>query len=151
MGYIENLRSIVGHRLILLTGVGVLVINDRQQILLQNNAEGCWGIPGGFMELGETAEDAGKREVFEETGIQVDQLKLVTVVSGDETYKKLANGDEYYSVTIVYSTTHIIGGKLEADGIETFEVAFFELKELPENISKLSKTIINEYKTTRQE
>lgn len=151
MGYIEDLRSVVGHRLILLTGVGVLVINNRQQILLQHNAKGYWGIPGGFMELGETAEDAGKREVFEETGIQVDKLKLVTVISGDDTYKKLANGDEYYSVTIVYSTTHIIGGTLEADGIETFEVAFFEINELPEKISRLSKTLISEYKKTRQE
>lgn len=145
MGYIEDLRALVGHRLILLTGVGVVVLNDKQEILLQKNMDGEWGIPGGFMELFETAEETGRREVFEETGIRIGMLNLVTVISGPQMYKKLVNEDEYVGITIVYSCTDIIGGNLEADGIETMEVSFFDATQLPSKMTVLSRKIIHEY------
>ncbi|MCZ2257882.1 NUDIX hydrolase [Sporosarcina sp. G11-34] len=135
MGYIEDLRKVVGKRPLVLTGVGVIVINRDQKVLLQKNFDGFWGIPGGFMELGESAEEAGRREVFEETGILIGKLELVTVVSGKDDFRKLANGDKYYSVTIVYATKDIVGGKLAADGVETTEVQFFEMNALPKKIS----------------
>lgn len=37
--------------------------------------KGCWAFPGGFMNMDETAEDAAKRELKEETGLSVDSLK----------------------------------------------------------------------------
>lgn len=86
-----------------------------------------------IIDLGESAEEVGRKEVFKETGIQVGNLELVTVVSGEQIYTKLENPDEYYAVTIVYSTTDIAGGKLKADGIETTEVKFFAVTNLPEN------------------
>lgn len=147
MGYIEDLREIVGHRLLLLTGVGVLVINDKKEILLQKNIDKYWGIPGGFMELMETAEETGRREVLEETGIRIGELILQTVISGEDMYRKLANQDEYYGVTIVYSTEEIIGGELQADGSETIEVDYFNLNSLPKNLTKLSKKVIAFYKS----
>ena len=139
MGYIEDLRGLVGHRPLLLTGVGVAVINHEGEILLQKGFDGVWGIPGGFMELGESTEEAGRREVFEETGIKIGNLELVTVISGDKHFRKLSNGDEYYSVTIIYVTREIVGGKLEADGVETMEVKFFGMTELPDCLNPLIK------------
>ena len=145
MGYIEELRGLVGHRPLLLTGVGVGVFNHVGEILLQKNFEEKWGIPGGFMELGESTEETGRREVFEETGIQVGQLELVTTISGEHTFTKLKNNDEYYSVTIIYVSTDIIGGTLKADGFETTEVGFFGINELPENLNPLIKRMIKQY------
>lgn len=43
-----------------------------------------WGVPGGFVELGESTEEAGRREVLEETGIEIGILQLVSVFSGKE-------------------------------------------------------------------
>jgi 8-oxo-dGTP diphosphatase len=42
---------------------------------------GSYALPGGFVEIGETVENACRREVQEETGIEVDQLRLVGVYS----------------------------------------------------------------------
>lgn len=150
MGYIEELREVVGNQPLLLTGVGVGVFNEKGEILLQRKFDGRWGIPGGFMELGESAEETARREVLEETGIQIGKMELVTVVSGAQTHTVLNNGHEYYSVTIVYATDDIRGGELKADGVETSEVGFFNLQQLPENLSPLIRSMIHQYATMRK-
>lgn len=53
------------------------------------------------MELGERLEKTARREVKEETGLTVGELTLEGVFSGAESYLKVANGDELYSVTTV--------------------------------------------------
>lgn len=60
MGYIEELREIVGSRPLNLAGVAVAVLNDQGQILLQQRRNGMWGVPGGFVELGESTEEDEK-------------------------------------------------------------------------------------------
>lgn len=145
MGYIEDLRGVVGGRPLLLTGVGVGIFNEKGEILLQKKLDGRWGIPGGFMELGESAEEAGRREVLEETGIEIGSMQLVTVVSGAHTHTVLKNGHEYYSVTIVYVTNDIRGGELQADGVETTEVKFYNVTDLPETLNPMIRAMILEY------
>ena len=64
-------------------GVGVIVFRDQEVLLVKRNKEpnkGQWSIPGGKQIIGETAADAAKRELLEETGVKVDQLLLVDVV-----------------------------------------------------------------------
>jgi ADP-ribose pyrophosphatase YjhB (NUDIX family) len=89
MGYIEDLREIIGTRPLILVGAVVGVIDEQGKILLQKRPEGIWGLPGGLLELGESAEDAGRREVFEETGVEIGQLQLVNVFSGKQYFRKL--------------------------------------------------------------
>ena len=145
MGYIENLRKAVGSQPLILTGVAVAVVNEFGEILLQKRKDGLWGVPGGFLELGESTEEAGKREVFEETGIEVGKLELVGVFSGKQHFVKLPNGDEFYPVTIAYVTKDIKGGVLKADGVETTEAKFFKVSELPDGLNPLIRNLIKQY------
>ncbi|MDA2311228.1 MULTISPECIES: NUDIX hydrolase [Bacillus cereus group] len=144
MGYIEELRKVVGSRPLNLAGVAVAVFNEQGQILLQQRRNGIWGVPGGFVELGESTEEAGRREVFEETGIEIETLQLISVFSGKEFFVKLPNGDEFYPITIAYLCKDIKGGLLKADGIESLSVQFFDFDKLPENISPFIKNLIEQ-------
>ncbi|MED3551700.1 NUDIX hydrolase [Cytobacillus praedii] len=145
MGYIEGLRNLVGNQPLILVGVAVSVINEIGEFLLQKRSDGVWGVPGGFMELGESAEEAGRREVLEETGIEIGNLDLVGVFSGKQYHVKLQNGDEFYPVTIAFVTKEIKSGILKADGQETTEVKFFKVNELPEKLNPLIKNLIKQY------
>lgn len=104
MGYIEELRKLVGHRPLIFVGSVVVVVDEQGRILLQQRKfpEGAWGIPGGLMELGESTEDVARRALFEETRLQVDELTLINVYSGPEHFIRAANGDEFYVVTTAY-------------------------------------------------
>ncbi|WP_053111010.1 NUDIX domain-containing protein [Bacillus sp. 445_BSPC] len=76
MGYIEDLRALVGTRALILTGVTVLVIDQNSRFLMVQS-EKMWKLPGGFIELGESAEEACRREILEETGINIGNLQLI--------------------------------------------------------------------------
>ncbi|MEH7886018.1 NUDIX hydrolase [Bacillus sp. JJ1609] len=145
MGYIEDLRNKVGTQPLILVGVAVGVMNETGELLLQKRRDGLWGVPGGFIELGESTEEAGRREVIEETGIEIGKLDLVGVFSGEQHYVKLPNGDEFYPVTIAYVTNEIKGGILNPDGKETTEAKFFKVNELPEELNPLIKNLIKQY------
>lgn len=56
MGYIENLRKVAGNQPLILVGTAVAVFNSDGEILLQKRRDGLWGVPRGFMELGESTE-----------------------------------------------------------------------------------------------
>ncbi|ANS47803.1 MutT/nudix [Bacillus thuringiensis] len=57
---------------------------------------------------------------------------------------KLTNGDEFYPITIAYLCKDITGGLLKADGVESLHVQFFNLNELPQNISPFIKKLIEQ-------
>ena len=80
MGYILELRKQVGHRPLIMTCAGVLLLNEKRELLLQKRADnGLWGYPGGSMELGESFKDCARREVREETGFTVNADRLIAV------------------------------------------------------------------------
>lgn len=49
-----------------------IVVNDGKVLLLDTVHTGTYSLPGGGIEIGETLEIALKREVWEETGIEID-------------------------------------------------------------------------------
>nr|WP_263323579.1 NUDIX domain-containing protein [Neobacillus sp. Marseille-Q6967] len=142
MGYIDELRELIGTRPLILVGAVVGVIDEEGRILLQKRPEGVWGLPGGLLELEESAEEAARREVFEETGVEIGELLLVEVYSGKQYFRKLANGDEFYPVTIAYISRDIKSRNIKIDGIETIDAGFFHVNELPDQTTPLIKKLL---------
>ncbi|MEK6952465.1 MAG: NUDIX hydrolase [Nanoarchaeota archaeon] len=60
-------------------GVGVIIIKDNKVLFGQrknSHGEDTWSVPGGHLEFNESIEECAKREVFEETGIEIKNLKI---------------------------------------------------------------------------
>ncbi len=97
-----------------LVGVGVLIQDGDRYLLIKRAAEpdaGLWSVPGGLVELGERAAEAAKREVMEETGLNVEIVEVLGVVD------KIVEGDgdriKFHFVIVDY-LAHPVGGSLEA-------------------------------------
>lgn len=77
------------------------------------------------MELGESVEEAARREVFEETGLSVGELHLIGVFSGEDHYTVAANGDPYYVVVIAYESAEYEGTPV-AEPSESLDCRFVD-------------------------
>ena len=103
MGYIMELRKIVGHRTLLMPCAGAIIGDGKGNVLLQLRADdNTWAIHGGSIELDERVEDAMIREIQEEIGLKVLEYKLLNIYSGPEHHNIYPNGDEVSCIDIVY-------------------------------------------------
>lgn len=116
-----------------LVGVGV-VVRRGDAVLLVRRARpprrGEWSIPGGLVELGETVEQAARREVREETGLELGPLALVAVVDSIE---RDAEGRVRRHYVLVDFTAEAVAGEPHAgsDAAEVRWVGPAELRALP--------------------
>jgi len=65
-------------------GVGVIIVRDNKILLgKRKNAhgDGTWSPPGGHLEYGESWEEGGAREIMEETGMTVKNIRFSTVTN----------------------------------------------------------------------
>ena len=146
MGYIMDLRKKVGHDNIVGVGSTVLVFNKNNEVLLNLRSDtNNWGLPGGSAELFETIEDSARRELYEEDGIKLNKLELITVLSGKEYYFVYPNGDEMCSVIVLYKCTDYTGD-IKVNDTESFAVKFFDMNNLPEMESR-TKIIFDKIKS----
>jgi 8-oxo-dGTP pyrophosphatase MutT (NUDIX family) len=145
MSYIQELRSIVGPRPLIIPGAAVLIFDGQNRLLLQYRQDNQqWGLIGGSMEIGESLEETARREVFEETNLELVELEWFGLFSGRELIYKYPNGDVVANVVAVY-TAREFKGELKADEDEAYEVRFFGLKELPKDISLPDRPILQQY------
>ena len=128
--YIRWIRSKVGHEKIILVFAGGCVFDTDGKVLLQRRGDSNkWGFPGGAIEIGETPEMAAIREVKEETGLDVKVTDLIGIYTDCD--MEYPNGDKAHSISIVYEL-EMTGGQLKCDNLETVELRYFGLDEVPE-------------------
>lgn len=103
---------------------GAVVTDGRGRVLLLNHVfrrGSGWGIPGGFLAKGEQPEDAVRRELCEETGIELDRVELAFV----RTIKRPRQ------VEIIFRCHTSRPDEALARGIEIKSLAWFAPEELP--------------------
>jgi 8-oxo-dGTP diphosphatase len=101
---------------------GVIPVHDGKIVLVRramNPSKGLWVFPGGYVDAGESVEDAARREVWEETGLTVRLERMLGVYSRP--------GEDV--VLIVYAG-QVLTGTLNAGDEET-EAAWFGAGEIP--------------------
>jgi acetyl-CoA carboxylase carboxyl transferase subunit beta len=105
-------------------GVGAVILDDEGRLLCVKRgrapAMGRWSLPGGRIEAGETAAEAVAREVFEETGLQVEVGDLIGHVD--------IIGEDRHYVVLDFAAT-VVGGIPEA-GDDAAEVAWLTRRDL---------------------
>ncbi|RDI37225.1 NUDIX hydrolase [Falsibacillus pallidus] len=144
MDYIKNMRKLIGHETLLTVGCGV-IIEDDDRILLQHRTDADnWCIPGGMMEMGETFEQAARREAWEETGLTVAELELFGIYSGEKCFVEYPNKDKVFSVQIIFKANRYTGN-IKLEDVESREHRFFNRSELPANLNPRQKPFIEDW------
>ena len=112
-----------------IVGVGGIVIRKDCVLLIRRGREplkGEWSIPGGMLELGESLADGVKREVLEETGLQVRPLEAITVF---DRVQKNGKRIQYHYVIVDY-ICRPAGGRLKS-GSDVLDARWVKREDLP--------------------
>jgi ADP-ribose pyrophosphatase YjhB (NUDIX family) len=98
---------------------GVIIIDGKILIIKRKNEpeSGKWTIPGGVINIGEKIKDGLKREIFEETGLNVDIRNLLDIV--EKIIEDNQGGIKYHYVIADYLCEYVSGDiKASSDALE---------------------------------
>ncbi|MCG8568781.1 MAG: NUDIX domain-containing protein [Spirochaetes bacterium] len=105
--------------------VAGLLFDQTGRILFTKRAKepgkGLLDLPGGFVDINETAEDALKREIFEELNIEIGQLNYLTTFPNQYPYK----GFTYFTLDIAFTAIHPNFDKIKlSEEIDDYQLIF---------------------------
>jgi ADP-ribose pyrophosphatase YjhB (NUDIX family) len=110
--------------------VGAVVGNDAGEILLvQRSDSGIWLYPTGWADIGYSASEVAVKEVYEETGIECEVLRLIAVFDG------LRLGFTHIPLYSLVFLCRATGGALAAHPLECNDVGWFAQDALPSSIA----------------
>ena len=138
----------IGNTKIIVPGVRALIFNHEGALLLEKQTIfGSWALPHGCIDVGESAMDALKREVKEETGLSVLHARALGVYTDPKYSVTYPNGDQVQTLSVAFVVTDW-SGDLAIDGDEVAELGFFPLDRLPEPIYPIHRDTIVDYQTS---
>ena len=106
--------------------VGAVVGNERGELLLVQRADsGVWLYPTGWADVGYSASEVAVKEVYEETGIECEPVRLVAVLDG------LRLGFTRIPLYSLVFHCRAVGGSLRAHPLECRDVGWFAEDKLP--------------------
>lgn len=122
--------------------VRAAVIKDGKILLVQENTDNHWAMPGGWADVGDVPSEVAIRETKEESGFDVKPVKVIGIFDANRVNGRL----EFFHAFKIVFLCELIGGKA-ATSNETIDVKFFELDNLPElSLNRTNLKHINEIK-----
>jgi ADP-ribose pyrophosphatase YjhB (NUDIX family) len=103
-----------------------VVFREDKILMVRETIDGNWSVPGGWADVGLTPCEVAVKEVFEESGLLVSALKLLAVLDK----KCHSHPPDLFHIYKIFILCKETGGSLKG-GMETSEVGFFGLNELP--------------------
>ena len=107
------------------------VIFKDDKILLTHENNGTWSLPGGWCDVLESVASNTIKEVKEETGLDVETIKIIAVQDRNKHNKPIYA----YGVCKIFVLCNVIGGEF-TENIETTEIKYFSLDEIPNNLAE---------------
>lgn len=107
------------------------VIFKDDKILLTHENNGTWSLPGGWCDVLESVGSNTIKEVKEETGLDVEPIKIISVQDRNKHNKPIYA----YGVCKIFVLCNVIGGKF-IKNIETTEIKYFSSDEIPNNLAE---------------
>src|SRR5438128_9472893 len=106
----------------------IITSNEGKILLHRRSDNGTWALPGGAMEIGESIGETVKREVKEETGLDVEPEYISGVYSDPKHVIEYADGEIRQEFSVCFAC-HIVQGDLHLSE-ESLEIAFFAPEEI---------------------
>jgi len=134
----DRYRSIIDVHLILVRS-GLILLGLRQNT---GYMDGCWHLPSGHLEAGESIPDGLIREAYEEVGLRLtrEQLRFVQLVHHRE-------ADEEPRVGVFFEVTAWDGEPVNAEPDKCAELAWYPLAALPANTVRYPAAALARYRT----
>ncbi|MFN2504061.1 MAG: NUDIX hydrolase N-terminal domain-containing protein [Acidimicrobiales bacterium] len=126
--------------------VGAVVGNDRGEILLVQRADsGVWLYPTGWADVGYSASEVAVKEVFEETAIEVEPVRLIAVLDG------LRLGFTRIPLYSLVFNCRVLGGEVKAHPLECLDAGWFPEHLLPEPLAGGARWVGQAFRAIRGE
>ncbi len=120
--------------------VRAAVVKNDEILLVKEVTDGCWAMPGGWADVGDTPSEVASRETFEESGYKVKPTEVVGVYDANRSGRPL---ELFHAYKIVF-LCDLLGGEATASN-ETLDVGFFPFNDLPElSINRTNERHLNE-------
>lgn len=103
-----------------------VVFRDDKILMVKETIDDLWSVPGGWADVGLTPFQVAAKEVMEESGLNVEPVRLLAVLDK----KSHAHPPDLFHIYKIFILCHEKGGKMKP-GMETSQVAFFGFNELP--------------------
>ena len=113
----------------------IIEVGDKIVLVERRNPPHGWALPGGFVDYGETLEDAVRREAFEETGLRI------TLKGQFHTYSKPDRDPRLHTITTVFLAT---AEGCPTGGDDALQAAVFDPEDLP-SLAFDHRDILNDY------
>ena len=108
--------------------IRAVIFNELGEILMvKEKVDGYWALPGGWADVGCTPAEVAVKEVREETGLEVITVRLLAVMDK----KNHPHPPEGWYVYKIFILCKKMGGNILSDTIETSDIQYFSLKNLP--------------------
>jgi len=123
-----------------LTVDAIVVKDDKILLIERKNPPYGWALPGGFVDYGETVEEAVIRELKEETGLIANKEKIKQF----HVYSDPERDTRGHTVSVVFIVPEVDGTPAAADDAKN--LSFFPLNALPDKIAFDHEKIIQDWK-----
>lgn len=130
-------------------GIGVMIQNEKEEVLLGlrqgSHGEGEWAFPGGHLEFGETVFETAKREVKEETDLDVEELEIISIA--DEMRYIESDGKHYLNIGVLAKYNKGEPKIMEPNKCQDWK--WFSLDDLPDKLLEGTELALKNYKAEK--